>query len=246
MYYGNGQIDRTCRGNYHLTFIKYLSRITQVRLHHRASIETTFAPPIGYCGMKAETSKTTTDGRKLRAENRRIKIYETLLSFYREGIYCPTIAEIEKRSGVSRRTLHHLFKNAEGLAAALAEHLNPTYATLYRFEATEGTLEQRIETLVKHRAKLYEKITPTRMASIYYMSQIPSIAKSQAAAHQALRDHVRHQFKAELANRPEELLEILDLLTSWDTWNRLRTIQNLSVKASISFLCNLVASQFNH
>jgi AcrR family transcriptional regulator len=82
--------------------------------------------------MTSKTSKTTTDGRKLRAENRRIKIYETLLSFYREGIFAPSIAEIEKRSGVSRRTLHHLFKNAEGLAAAVAGYLDPTYEKLYQ------------------------------------------------------------------------------------------------------------------
>ena len=195
--------------------------------------------------MKSETRKKTTDGRKLRAENRRKKIYDTLLSFYREGNYCPSIAEIEKRSGVSRRTLHHLFKNADGLAASVAENLRPTYSKLYHFEPTGGSLEQRIKTLVRHRAKLYEVITPTRKATIFSMSQIPSLARSHQNSHQTLRDHVRHQFKEELTAGPQSLLETLDLLTSWDTWNRLRTVQKLTVKNAISLICELVAIQLN-
>lgn len=190
--------------------------------------------------------KTTMDGRKLRAEDRRKKIFETLLSFYREGIYCPSIAEMEKRSGVSRRTLHHLFKNAEGLATAVAEYLNPTYKKLYHFEPTNGPLEQRIETLIRHRAKLYEVITPTRKATLYYMSQIQSLARDQEAANQTLRNHVRDQFKSELAAGPQGLLETLDLLTSWDTWNRLRAVQKLTIKDSITLLCELIAIQLKH
>ena len=198
--------------------------------------------------MKSETRKTKTnlDGRKLRAENRRKKIFETLLSFYREGIYCPSIADVEKRSSVSRRTLHHLFKNAEGMAAAMAAYLDPTYEKLYNFQPTDDPLDQRIETLVRHRAKLYEVITPTRKATLYYMSQIQSLAQSQEAAHQKLRNQVQRQFKVELEAGPEDLLEILDLFTSWDTWNRLRVVQKLTVEECIALLCELIASQFRH
>ncbi|MBW1709581.1 MAG: TetR/AcrR family transcriptional regulator [Deltaproteobacteria bacterium] len=186
------------------------------------------------------------DGRKLRAENRRKKIFETLLSFYREGIYCPSIAEMEKRSGVSRRTLHYLFKNAEGVAAEVSKYLKPTYEKLYHFEPSDGPLEHRIETLIRHRARLYEKITPTRKATLYYMSRIQSLAQEQEAANQKLRNHVRDQFKAELAAGPQGLLETLDLLTSWDSWNRLRAVQKLSVKDSIALLCELIAIQLKH
>ena len=191
-------------------------------------------------------TKTTVDGRKLRAENRRKKIFEALLSFYREGNYCPSIAEMEKRSEVSRRTLHYLFKNAEGMAAAVHKYLNPTYAKLYHFEPSDGPLKQRIETLIRHRAKLYEEITPTRKAALYYKSRIQSLARSQEAANQKARNHVRDQFKEELAAGPQGLLETLDLLTSWDTWNRLRAVQKLTVKDSITLLSELIAIQLKH
>jgi len=198
--------------------------------------------------MEPETkkTKTITDGRTLRAQERRKKIFETLLSFYREGNYCPSIAEMEKRSGVSRRTLHYLFKNAEGMAAAVNKYLNPTYSKLYHFEPSDGPLEQRIETLVRHRAQLYEVITPTRKAALYSMSRIQTLARSQEAANQTARNHVRDQFKKELAAGPQGLLDTLDLLTSWSTWNRLREVQKLTVKDSIALLCELIAIQLKH
>jgi TetR/AcrR family transcriptional regulator of autoinduction and epiphytic fitness len=195
--------------------------------------------------MEPETkkTKTITDGRTLRAQERRKKIFETLLSFYREGNYCPSIAEMEKRAGVSRRTLHYLFKNAEGMAAEIGEYLKPAYSKLYHFEPSDGPLEHRIETLVRHRAKLYEEITPTRKAALYYMSRIQSLAQSQEAANQTARSHVRDQFEKELATGPQGLLDTLDLLTSWSTWNQLRELQKLTVKHSIALLCELIAFQ---
>ena len=195
--------------------------------------------------MEPETrnTKTIMDGRTLRAQERRKKIFETLLSFYREGNYCPSIAEVEKRSGVSRRTLHYLFKNAEGIATEFDEYLKPAYAKLYHFEPTDGSLEKRIETLIQHRARLYEVITPTRKATLYYMARNQFLARSQEAANQTLRNHVRDQFKEELAAGPQGLVETLDLLTSWSTWNQLREVQKLAVKDSILLLCELIAIQ---
>lgn len=188
-------------------------------------------------------ARTNIDGRKLRAQERRKKIFEALLNFYREGVYGPSIAEIEKRSGVSRRTIHHLFKNAEGLVSAVGDYLNPAYEKLYYFKSSNGSLKERIKTLVIHRAKLYEEITPTRVAATYHMSRIQSLARSQETARQTLKNQVKRQFKAELKVGPQGLLEALDLFTSWDAWNRLRTVQKLTVEDSIELLVELITIQ---
>ncbi len=190
---------------------------------------------------KMKASKT--DGRTLRAENRRKLIFETLLSFYREGIYNPSIAEMEQRSGVSRRTLHHLFKNAEGMAAEISNYLRPTYDKLYHFEPVGGSIEKRIAHLVQHRAKLFEVITPTRKAAIHKMPRIKTLARDHEELIQLLRYHILQQFEAELASCPQSLLEALDLLTSWETWNRLRTYQKMTVKEASSLLCEWIANQ---
>ncbi len=196
--------------------------------------------------MAENKKKSYTDGRTLRAEKRREKIFETMISFYREGIYNPSISEIEQRSGISRRTLHHLFKNAEGIAIEISNYLRPTYEKLYTFLPTTGSLNQRIYDIVQHRAKLFETVAPTRRAALHKMSRVKTLARDQEELTKLLRYQLLQQFEKELAMCPETLFESLDLLTSWDTWERLRTIQKLPVISTSELLCEMIYCQVHH
>ena len=170
------------------------------------------------------------DGRTKRADDRRKKIMETLLAFYRENNFAPSIKELTERSQVSRRTIHYLFTDFEKLAEAMRDYLRPSYQKLYRYEPISGSLAERTRSLIQHRARLFETIAPTRRAALHDMYRVKSIAKEQRSFAKMLRGQVIITFAEELNKAPESLLETLDMLTSWETWERFRSWQKQTIQ----------------
>jgi len=183
------------------------------------------------------------DGRTLRAENRRKLFFETLLSFYEDGIYDPSIKEIEERSGISRRTIHHLYTNFEGIAMGLTEYLTPIQSPLYKFKPSQKSLEERVTDMVIHRSKLFEAIAPTNRAASHHLPRTKYAKKEQSRLAKLLRKQVTLQFEKELAKAPDHLIEILDMLTCWETWERLRTKQKQGIKKSIKIVSEMILMQ---
>lgn len=184
-----------------------------------------------------------TDGRTLRAENRRKQFFETLLSFYKDGIYDPSIKEIEERSGISRRTIHHLFTNFEGIALGLTGYLTPIQSPLYVFKPSNKSLEDRVTDITHHRSILYEAIAPTNRAASHHLPRIKHTKKEQCKLSRLLRKQVALQFEKELAEAPESLIETLDVLAGWETWERLRTKQKQGIKKATKIVREMMLVQ---
>ncbi len=180
------------------------------------------------------------DGRTKRADDRRKKIMETLLAFYRENNFSPSIKELMERSQVSRRTIHYLFTDSEKLAEAMRDYLRPSYQKLYIYEPISGSLVERVRWLIQHRAKLFETIAPTRRAALHDMHRVRSIEKEQRGFAKMLRGHVKTTFTEELINAPDSLLETLDMHSSWETWERFRFWQKLTIKKTSDILVTTI------
>ncbi len=71
----------------------------------------------------------------------------------------------------------------------------------------------------------FEAVTPVRRAALLSVHDSPTIAKNLARLDRVLRQQLEAMF-VELDN---DTLDALELLTSWDAWNRLRTAQGCSV-----------------
>ncbi|MCP4754616.1 MAG: TetR/AcrR family transcriptional regulator [Proteobacteria bacterium] len=190
--------------------------------------------------------KFETDGRTKRARDRRNSVLEALLSLYRQGKFDPSIKEVMEHSGVSRRTIHYLFTDIETLAKELQEYLRPKYEELHRFEAVSGSLEDRTRTMLQHHARLFETISPTRRAAMTKVHRIKTIARSQRMYGMILREQAIQLYKDELPDAPEQLIEILDMLTSWETWERLRQRQKLSIKKTCDILTHMILAQIRY
>ena len=177
-----------------------------------------------------------TDGRLLRAERTRRSVVDAFLDLVQEGELRPTAQQVSDRCGVSMRSIFRLFEDVDALhVAAIAAHVERV-AHLFEAPRATGPLESRVAALVAQRTRLYETIGPVRRMAIRLAPRSRPIAAELAHADKILRGHLGELLAAELAvmrpGRQAEVIEALDALTSWETWERLRTAQRLEADAA--------------
>ncbi|MDG1367704.1 MAG: helix-turn-helix domain containing protein [Acidimicrobiales bacterium] len=187
---------------------------------------------------------TCVDGRIARGERTRKAVVGALLSLYEENNLTPTIDDIASRVGMTSRTIYHHFADHEAIAEALREHQRPLIAPHLAAQPS-GTLDARVQGLIAQRAELFELVAPVRRAALANMHRSARMRKSQAGMASRLRRQVATTFDTELSQLDDDLraetLEILDLYLSWDTWERLRRWQRLSVTRSKALVRGLVS-----
>ena len=189
-------------------------------------------------------TETVEDGRVARGRRTREAIIDALLALYAEGDLTPTIEEIASRVGMTHRSIYHHFKDRDAIAVVLAEHQVAQYPELLIAHPFSGALINRIGGLVAHRAELFETVAPVRRAALANMHVSPKIRTQQANMAARLRRQMTRTFEPELSvldrTTKADTVELLDLHTSWDTWERLRRWQRLSVKRSRQLVTSLV------
>ena len=176
-------------------------------------------------------SSTVTDGRVLRGARTRLRIVEALLDLLNDGEMAPTAAQIADRAQVSVRSVFQHFTDMEALyadlAAMQAERVAPLLAGLDRPDA----LDARIDAIVGQRSELFETIAPVRHAIGTRAFESAALRTRLHELSSALRAQVQEQFDAELATLTPtaraELLDTIDLLCSFEAWDRLREFQGL-------------------
>jgi TetR/AcrR family transcriptional regulator of autoinduction and epiphytic fitness len=181
-------------------------------------------------------TETSQDGRVARGLRTRQAVLDTLLELYGEGRLTPTIQELATRVGVTTRSIYHHFPDREALAEALAQQQIDRYPDLLVARSIKGTRAERVNGIATHRAELFEAIAPVRRSAMAMMHATPAIQTQQAKMAAHFRRQLARTFEPELSalsrNNRAEVLDLLDLHTSWETWDRLRTWQGLSIEGS--------------
>jgi TetR/AcrR family transcriptional regulator of autoinduction and epiphytic fitness len=187
---------------------------------------------------------TVEDGRVARGRRTREAVIDALSALYAEDNLTPTIEDIASRVGMTTRSMYHHFQDRDAIAMALAEHQKARHPELFIAHPLSGTLTERIDGLVAHRAELFETVAPVRRAALANMHASPEIRTQQTNLAARLRRQLIHTFEPELStldrSNMAETIELLDLHTSWDTWERLRRWQRLSVPRSRKLIHTLV------
>jgi TetR/AcrR family transcriptional regulator of autoinduction and epiphytic fitness len=175
------------------------------------------------------------DGRRLRGERTRIRVLEALLALVEEGELHPTAQAVASRAGVALRTVYHHFEDVEALRImALDVQLDRHRETLHPIER-DLPLRERITHVVRQVRKLFEAITPIRRATLFDESESHEMSDGLRRAQSLRRSFIEQSFKAELdgseVNR-RELLDAIDVTTSWHSWYYLRQDLGRSVNAA--------------
>lgn len=179
---------------------------------------------------------TVTDGRVARGQRTRRNVAESLIELLRAGDQEPTARAVAQRAGVSLRLVFHHFSEMDDLYHYVAAlQLRRQWSAMPRVSA-KLSLATRLERTVAHRAALYEDISPIRRALVRRVPTSKGVAATIAAADGLLLEQLKETFAPELAvlasSARLEVLEAMDIATSWEAWERLRNVSLLQARAA--------------
>ena len=183
--------------------------------------------------MRDTEATSVRDSLAFRDERAREAIVDAMLGLYHRGVPDPTALEIADQAGVSLRSVYFHFVDLESLALEAVGRQRAQIEPLLAPPVTTGSLDDRIGDLVERRCELFEVVTPVRRAALLLRHRSPTIDDNLALLAKLLRDQVALSFAVELSEDGERgtrctLLDALDLITSWEAWERMRTSQSLT------------------
>jgi AcrR family transcriptional regulator len=143
---------------------------------------------------------------------------------------------VAERAGVSLRLVFHHFTEMDDLYHYVAALLLRRQWSDMPGVSPKLALATRLERIVAHRAALYEEISPIRRALVRRMASSEGVCAAIQAADGLLLESLKETFVPELTALPAsariEVLEGMDVASSWEAWERLRTISLLDVRGA--------------
>jgi AcrR family transcriptional regulator len=184
------------------------------------------------------------DGRLLRTERSRQLIIDAMQALVREGVLVPTAQTVAERAGVGIRTVFRHFADMEALFATMDVQLRENYEGLYLGGDRAGSLAERIMHAIERRAAAYEKLSSLMLSTRAQMWRSPVLQKNYARNQRGLRKDLA-DWLPEIADLSAVRKEAVDAAASFETWDRLRSHQGLSVKASMEVVYEMLQLAFD-
>ncbi|MBY0274826.1 TetR/AcrR family transcriptional regulator [Candidatus Binatia bacterium] len=173
------------------------------------------------------------DGRVLRGERSREAIVAALMELVGSGVLQPTVQQVAERAGVGVRSVFRHFSEMETLYRAMDARLEAEARPLLDGAARTGTLAERVAALTRQRASFFERIAAYKRSGNLVRWRSPFLQDRHLNMQRLLRVDVRRWFP-ELDDAPAPVLEALDLVTSFEAWERLRFDRQLGAKAAMA------------
>jgi AcrR family transcriptional regulator len=167
----------------------------------------------------------SSDGRRRRSEQSRDRIIAAMMALVAEGHLNPSAENVAARAEVGLRSVFRHFKDMESLYAEmslrLARHYEPALAPFASVE-WRGKLDE----MIVRRTGIYEQLLPFKRAADAHRHESPTIDANQKAMSRVLRERLAQILPTAIASSPLAF-EAIDLLLSFDCWQRLRLDQHL-------------------
>lgn len=156
-------------------------------------------------------------------------IVEATCALIREGAGLPTAEQIAARAGVGLRTVFRQFDDLDQLFAGVTARVLTEVLADGPPPAPTGDLDADLDALIARRARGYEHVGPFLRAA--RLVRVPPAAwrRFEAMAERALRDAGDRALAPHLAGVAGPAREALNLVLSFEAWDRLRTVQHLGV-----------------
>jgi AcrR family transcriptional regulator len=188
-----------------------------------------------------ETEKAENlDGRRQRSERSKQAIIDASLALMEEGNLIPTAQQISDRAGVGIRSFFRHFEDMETLFASIDEHIRSSAEALFLGGDRDGTLEDRILHAVERRAEGYEIESNMMLSTTAQLWRSEVLRKNYARYQRGLRRDL-DDWLPELNTLSSSRREAVDAVASFEMWHRLRYHQNLSKKAAIEVVVELLS-----
>jgi AcrR family transcriptional regulator len=167
------------------------------------------------------------DGRRRRSENSRNRIVAAMIELVAEGRITPSAEEVASRAGVGLRTVFRHFNDMESLYAALTDSLAEHYEMwLIPFESADW--QGQLVEVIERRTATYERLLPFKRAGDAHRHMSPAIQVEHARILAMMRQRLR-SFLPTAITDDDVRFETIDLMLSFEAWQRLRDEQGLPI-----------------
>jgi len=176
------------------------------------------------------------DGRRRRSQDSRARIVAAMLELVKEGDPSPGAEQVATRAQVGLRTVFRHFKDMDSLYGEMSQVIEAELRLAVvdlPFKAADW--RGRVLELVHRRATAYEAIAPFKRAAEAHRHRSSFLATDQTRLVSISREILLRQLPPEVA-ADALTVEALDLLLSFEAWNRLRRDQDLTPSQAIEAL----------
>jgi AcrR family transcriptional regulator len=181
------------------------------------------------------------DGRVQRGERNRDAIARAMYELVGEGVLEPTAEQVATRAGVGLRSVFRHFRDMESLYAEVDVRLRRDVLPIVSAEIERGSRSERARALVARRVRLFERIAPYKRSANRNRQRSAYLDRTHRELVALLREHLL-RWLPELAEAPPEIVSALELATSFEAWDRLRSEQRLGVaRAHAAALATVLA-----
>lgn len=191
--------------------------------------------------MTESNSVVSVDGRRQRGERTRQAIIEAALSLQEEGVLVPTAQQISDRAGVLIRSFFRHFEDMETLFKAADDQLRDSYEALFIGGDRQGSLAERVHRAVQRRSAAFEQLKNLMLGTKALLWRYEMLRNNYARNQKGLRKDLE-SWLPELNVLSEIECESIHAIASFEMWNRLRSEQGLSEKASKSVIQSTLIS----
>ena len=172
-----------------------------------------------------------TDGRRRRALDSRARIVAAMLALIQGGDLSPSAEAVAAKAGVGLRTVFRHFADMEQLYLEMTSVMEAELRAVANQAFIGRTWRERVLELIPRRGGAFEAIAPFRRAADARRHTSPVLQQLHDRLAATLRQILRAQVPKSLADDTHRF-EALDLLLSFEAWDRLRRDQHLSPAAT--------------
>ena len=182
-----------------------------------------------------------TDGRIKRSQDSQQRIVGAMLELVAEGYPTPSAEQVAERAGIGLRSVFRHFKDMDTLYRQMSDALAATIEDVVRRPFKAAGWRDHVLELVDRRATVFERLAPYLRAAQTHRQRSPFLKRGHERFVGGLREILVGRLPAKIA-RQSQLVETLDLLVSFEAWQRLREDQNLDVARARRVLKGAIAA----
>jgi AcrR family transcriptional regulator len=191
--------------------------------------------------LTAAATAQEADGRKHRSQKSQMLIVNAMLELMAKGNLEPSADQIAEIAKVGRRSVFRHFSDMDTLYREMNNSITATMGSIVPQPFLAADWRGRVLELVDRRAVGFEKMKPFLLAGQVHRHRSAFLKMAHAQFVGILRNILMAILPKDAA-RDAVLVETLDMLLSFESWNRLREDQGLSIAKSKRVLKQAIES----
>ena len=180
--------------------------------------------------MSEVLKSETLDGRHRRSERSRARIVDALLELVLAGKTTPNAEEVAATAKVGIRSVFRHFNDMESLYREMSLRLESEFLAAAKQPFTSTDWRGKLVEMIDRRFAVFESIAPYRRAADGDRLRSPALQADIEKLDRFLRMRLQYVVPADAVDA--DRIEALDMVLSFEGWNRLRHTQGLSSDAA--------------